>query len=142
MIAGIVNTLFLLYVVSKVVVIFWLCFAFIGLFLLLVRKNIKVFYASIPTVIIFVFILGFAVPVSVPVANDIVAKTPNCAYTLKSTSEDMAMFCQELVKQYYNRDGAVKDMFSSALNIDASNSWGTGIAIESENQGETYFKDK
>ena len=51
----------------------------------------------------------------------------------------MAMFCQELMRQYDNCDGAVKDMFSAAVNIDSVNSWGTGIAIESENQGETYW---
>ena len=139
LIAGIVNTLFLLHVISKVVVIFGLYFAFMGLFLFLARKNAKVFYASIPFIMILVFAFGFALPVSIPVTNDIVAKTPNCAYTLKSTSEDMAMFCQELMKQYDNRDGAVKDMFSAAVNIDSVNSWGTGIAIELENQGETYW---
>lgn len=139
MIAGIVNTLFLLYIVSKVVVFFGVYFAFMGLFLFLARKNTKVFYASMTFVMILIFVLGFAVPVSIPVTNDIVAKTPNCAYTLKSTSEDMAMFCQELMKQYRNCDGAVKDMFSAAVNIDTVNSWGTGIAIESENQGETYW---
>ena len=109
------------------------------LFLFLARNNTKVFYSSIPLMMIFVFTLGLTVPVSIPVTNDIAAKTPNCAYTLKSTSDDMALFCQELMKQYYNRDGAVKDMFSSAVNIDTVNSWGTGIAIESENQGETYW---
>lgn len=139
MTAGIVNTFFLLYTVSKVVVIFGVCFAFMGLFLFLARNITKVFYSSIPLMMIFVFTLGLTVPVSIPVTNDIAAKTPNCAYTLKSTSDDMALFCQELMKQYYNRDGAVKDMFSSAVNIDTVNSWGTGIAIESENQGETYW---
>lgn len=139
MIAGILNTLFLLHIVSKVVVIFGLCFAFMGLFLRLARKNIKVFYAGIPIVIVFAFVLGFAVPVSIPVTNDLVAKTPNCAYTLKSTSEDMAMFCQALMRQYRNRDGAVKDMFSTAVNIDTVNGWGAGIAIEYEKQGETYW---
>lgn len=139
LIAGIVNTLFLLYIMSKVVVIFGLYFALMGLFLFLARKNTKVFYASIPFVIILIFSFGFAVPVSVPVTNDIVAKTPNCAYTFKSTSEDMAVFCQELMEQYHNRDGAVKDMFSVAVNIDTVHSWGAGIAIESENQGATYW---
>ena len=139
LIAGIVNILLLLHIVSKVVVIFGLYFAFMGLFLFLSRKNAKVFYSSIPFITILVFAFGFALPVSIPVTNDIVAKTPNCAYTLKSTSEDMAMFCQELMKQYDNRDGAVKDMFSAAVNIDSVNSWGTGIAIELENQGETYW---
>ena len=138
-VAGIVDTLFLLFVVSKVVVIFWLCFAIMGAFLLLARKNTKVFYASIPIAVIFAFILGFAVPASIPVTNDIVAKAPNCAYTLKSTSEDMAIFCQELMEQYHNPGGAVKDMFSAAVKIDSVNSWGAGIAIESGNQGETYW---
>ena len=139
LIAGIVNTLFLLHIVSKVVVIFGLYFALMGFILFLVRKNTKVFYAMIPFAVIFVIAFGFIVPVSIPVTNDIVAKTPNCAYTLKSTSEDMAVFCQELMKQYHNHDGAVKELFSAAVKIDTENSWGTGIAIESENQGETYW---
>jgi len=139
MVAGIVNTLLLLFLLSKVVVIWGLCFALMGLFLFLVRKNKKAFYAGIPFMIFLAFISGFALPVSIPVTNDMVAKAPNCAYTLKSTSEDMAMFCQELMKQYHNCDGAVKDMFSAAVNIDAVNSWGTGIAIESQDQGETYW---
>ena len=139
LIAGIVNTLFLLHIVPKVVVFFGLYLAFMGLVLFLARKNTKVFYASMPLVMILIVVLGFAVPVSIPVTNDIVAKTPNSAYTLKSTSEDMALFCQELMKQYGNRDGDVEDMFSAAVNIDTVNSWGTGIGIECENQGETYW---
>ena len=118
LIAGIVNTLFLLHIVSKVVVIFGLYFALMGFILFLVRKNTKVFYAMIPFAVIFVIAFGFIVPVSIPVTNDIVAKTPNCAYTLKSTSEDMAVFCQELMKQYHNHDGAVKELFSAVVMID------------------------
>lgn len=139
-IAGTMNTLFLLFVfVSKVVVTFLVCFAFMGLSLLLTRKNAKIFYASIPIVITLILILGFTIPGSIPVANDILAKAPNCAYTLKSTSEDMAVFCRELMKQYHSGDGAVKDMFSAAVNIDTVNSWGLGIAIESGRKGETYW---
>ena len=139
MTAGIVNTLFLLAVVSKVVAAFLACFTVMELFLLLARKAAKVFYAGIPILMMSVFALGFAIPVSIPVTNDIVAKAPNCAYTLKSTSEDMAVFCQELMKQYYNCDGALKNMFSAAVDIDTANSWGAGIAIESESRGETYW---
>ena len=51
----------------------------------------------------------------------------------------MAVFCQELMKEYYRDDGAVKDIFSSAVNIDTVNSWGLGIAIEYESKGETYW---
>ncbi len=138
--AGIVNTLFLTFVfVSKVVVIWGICFAFMGLSLLLTRKSAKIYYASTPIVMALIMVLGFTIPASIPVTNDIVAKTPNCAYTLKSTSKDMALFCQELMKQYYSGDGAVKDMFSAAVNIDTVNSWGLGIAIECESKGKTYW---
>lgn len=51
----------------------------------------------------------------------------------------MAIFCQELMNQYYNEDGFAKDMFSAAVNLDANHGWGLGIAIESESKGETYW---
>lgn len=139
-IAGIVNILFLTFVfVSKVVAAFVICFAFMGLSLLFTRKSTKIFASCIPITIIFIMILGFTIPLSIPVTNDLMVKKPNCAYTLKSTSEDMAAFCQELMKQYYRDDGAVKDMFSDAVTIDTVNSWGLGIAIEYESKGETYW---
>jgi len=138
-IAGIVNTFFLFAFVSKIVFAFGVYFVFMGVSLLLTRKYTKIFYAIIPIEVILILGLGFAIPVSIPVTNDIIAKEPNCAYTLKSTSEDMAIFCQELIKEYYSSNGAIKEMFSDAVNIDAVNSWGLGIAIESESEGETYW---
>ena len=44
-------------------------------------------------------ILGFIFPISIPVTNDLIAKKPNCAYTFKSTSEDMSLFCKELMEK-------------------------------------------
>jgi len=138
-IAGIMNTFLLSVFVSKVVFAFGVCFVFMGVSLLLTRKYTKIFYSIVPIEAILILALGFAIPVSIPVTNDIVAKAPNCAYTLRSTSEDMAIFCQELIKEYDSNDGAVKEMFSASVNIDAVNSWGLGIAIESEDKGETYW---
>lgn len=137
--AGMINTLFLLFVVSKTVVIFESCFAWMGLLLWLTRKNTKLFYAVVPIMTALLLILGFAIPISVPVTNDIVARESNCAYTFKSTSEDMSLFCQELMRQYHSGDGAVKDMFSEAVAIDPANGWGLGIAIEAEREGKTYW---
>lgn len=137
--AGMINTLFLLFVVSKVVVIFESCFALMGLLLFLARKETKAFYAVVPFMTAFMFILGFTIPISMPVTNDIAAREPNCAYTFKSTCEDMSVFCQELMRQYHSGDGAVKDMFSDAVAIDAVNGWGLGLAIETEREGETYW---
>ncbi len=138
-IAGIVNMFFLFVLVSKVVFAFGICFVLMGVSLFIARKNTKIFYAIIPIEAILSLSLGFAIPVTIPVTNDIAAKAPNCAYTLKSTNEDMSIFCQELIEKYYSSDGVVKEMFSAAVNIDAVNSWGLGIAIESESEGETYW---
>lgn len=137
--AGMINTLFLLFVVSKVVVIFESCFALMGLLLFLARKKTKAFYAVVPVMTAFMLILGFTIPISMPVTNEVVDREPNCAYTFKSTCEDMSVFCQELMRQYHSGDGAVIDMFSVAVDIDGVNKWGLGIAIEAEKQGETYW---
>lgn len=137
--AGMINTLFLLFVVSKTAAIFESCFIWMGLLLWLTRKNTKFFFAVVPIMTALLLILGFAIPISVPVTNDIVARESNCAYTFKSTSEDMSLFCQELMRQYHSGDGAVKDMFSEAVAIDPANGWGLGIAIEAEREGKTYW---
>ena len=138
-IAVVVNISFLLVLVPKVVLTFGVCVVFMGVSLLLARNHTKIFYAVIPIEVMLMLVLGFAIPATVPVTNDIVAKEANCAYTLKSSNEDMAAFCSELTNEYYSGDGAVKEMFSAAVNIDDVNSWGLGIAIESESKGETYW---
>lgn len=139
MLAGMINTLFLLLVfVSKTVVFFGICFVGMALLLLLTRKTTKIFYAVIPSIIMAMLALGLIFPITIPVTNDLVAREPNCAYTFKSTSEDMSLFCAELMKQYDNGE-AVKDMFSAAVDIDSADKWGLGIAIEVENEGETYW---
>lgn len=138
-IAVVVNISFLLVLVSKVVITFGVCAVFMGVSLVLARNHTKIFYAVIPIEVILMLVLGFAIPATVPVTNDIVAKEANCAYTLKSSNEDMAAFCSELTNEYYSGDGAVKEMFSAAVNIDDVNSWGLGIAIESDSKGETYW---
>lgn len=138
-IAVVVNISFLLVLVSKVVLAFGVCVVFMGVSLLLTRKHKKIFFAVIPIEVMLMLVLGFAIPTTVPVTNDIVAKEANCAYTLKSTSEDMSVFCRELTNEYYSGDGIIKEMFSAAVNIDDVNSWGLGIAIESESKGETYW---
>ena len=43
------------------------------------------------------------------------------------------------MKKYNAGDDTIKDMFLPAVNIDDKNSWGLGIAIESENRGKTYW---
>lgn len=131
--ASIINILFLMLIfVSKVTVAFIIYLALLGVILLVTRRKSFLFCFSMPVLTIVILILGLTVPVSVPVANDLVARESNCAYTLKSTSEDMAVFCGELM--------GMKEMFVPAVSIDDVNSWGLGIAIEeTESSGTTYW---
>ena len=139
-IASVANVAFLLFVfVSKVVIVFFAYLLILGLVLLFTRKNNKIFYASMPVITAIILILGFAIPAHIPVTNDLIAKEANCAYTLKSTSEDMTLFCGELVWQYNDGNEIMQEMFTRTVDIDDVNSWGLGIAIESRNGGETYW---
>ena len=138
--AGLLNNLFMLFVlVSKVAFIFWIYFVVVGLIMIFSRKKRGVYYSSMPVVTILVLILGFTVPVCAPATNDIVPRKANSAYTLRSTAKDMSLFCNELMKQYNDGDDLLKDMFLPTVNIDDKNTWGLGIAIESENRGKTYW---
>ena len=138
--ASLLNTLFMLFVlVSKVAFIFWIYFVVVGVIMIFSRKKRGVYYSSMPVVTILVLILGFTVPVCAPATNDIVPRKANSAYTLRSTAKDMSLFCNELMKQYNDGDDSLKDMFLPAVNIDDKNSWGLGIAIESESRGKTYW---
>jgi CubicO group peptidase (beta-lactamase class C family) len=138
--AGLLNTAFMLFVlVSKVAFIFWIYFVLIGILLILVRKRNVLFFSVMPVLTILILIIGFTVPISVPSTNDIIPRKANSAYTLRSSSKDMALFCNELMKTFNNGDDEIKEMFSTAINIDEKNAWGLGIAIESEKSGETYW---
>lgn len=139
-VAALLNTLFMLFVlVSKVAFIFWIYFVFVGMIMFFSRKKKGLYFSCMPVVTILILILGFTVPICVPATNDIIPRKANSAYTLRSTAKDMSLFCNELMRQYNNGDDTLKGMFLSAVTIDDKNSWGLGIAIESESKGKTYW---
>ena len=139
-IAALLNTVFMLFVlVSKVAFIFWIYFVFVGMIMIFFRKKKGLYFSCMPVLTILVLILGFTVPICVPATNDIIPRKANSAYTLRSTAKDMSLFCNELMTQYNNGDDALKGMFLSAVTIDDKNSWGLGIAIESESKDKTYW---
>jgi CubicO group peptidase (beta-lactamase class C family) len=139
-IAGLLNTAFMLFVlVSKVTFIFWIYFVLTGILLILVRKKSGLYFSAMPVLTILILIIGFTVPISIPSTNDIIPRKANSAYTLRSTSKDMSLFCNELMKQFNDDRDEYEEMFLPAINIDEKNDWGLGIAIESENIGETYW---
>lgn len=139
--AGITNSVFLLFFfMSKVFILFLIVFTVMGLMLILTRNNKKLFYICAPAFMALTLILGFTLPVSIPVTNDLIAKKANCAYSFKSTPEDMALFCNGLLESYNDPDDICKKMFDPAVTIDEKNMWGLGIAIEYEAEdGATYW---
>lgn len=140
LIGSIINILFLLFIfVSKVLIIFLVYLAAAVLVLLFTVKNNKMFYMTVPVLTVIVLLVSFIIPITIPVINDVIDKNPNCAYSLKSTSQDMALFCDRLMLEYNNESSAVKGMFEPAVRIDNENSWGLGIAVETGSQGTTFW---
>jgi len=137
--AGIINVIALLLIMSKVLVLFIIFFAIMGIALLITKKKAKIFYACVPVIAVLIFILGFTVKVRIPVTNELVSKGPNCAYSLKSTAKDMSRFCNELMKKQKSSDNIFAQIFTPAVKIDEKNSWGSGIAIETSSQSETTY---
>lgn len=137
--AGIINVIALLLIMSKVLVLFIIFFAVMGIALLITKKKAKIFYASVPVIAVAIFILGFTVKVRVPITKELVSKGPNCAYSLKSTAKDMSRFCNELIKKQKSSENVFAQMFTPSIKIDEKNSWGLGIAIEAASQSETTY---
>ncbi|MBR3637979.1 MAG: serine hydrolase [Lachnospiraceae bacterium] len=137
--AGIINTTAILFILSKAAVPFFIYFAAAGLILFLTRKKNVLYYSVMPALTVLILILGFTLPGSLPVTNDLTARKTNCAYSLKSTGNDMGLFCAELMNEYADENSAVHDMFSPVVTVDDSLSWGLGIAIESDEGKETYW---
>ncbi len=138
--AGIINVIALLLIMSKVLVMFVICFAIMGIALLITRKKTKIFNACVPVIAVVILILGFTLKVRIPVTNELVSKGPNCAYSLKSTAKDMSLFCNELMKKQKSSESVFAQMFAPAVKIDEKNSWGLGIAIEASGKsGTTYW---
>ena len=106
-----------------------------GIILFVTRKKNVLFYTIAPALLLLLLILGFLIPASVPVTNDLVYGKANVAYSFRSTGKDMALFCAELMKKAEEENGAFVEMFYPNVCIDDQNAWGLGIAIE-------YTKDK
>lgn len=137
--AGVINALFLLFFfISKVLLLFVACFVIMAASLCITRKT-RLMYFSVPVLTCLILASGFVIPVSIPVTNDITAKDANCAYTFKSTSEDMSLFCCELMNRAKTQDDFYNVMFEPAVTINETNSWGLGIAIENTNGSATTY---
>lgn len=134
--SGVINIAFLMFLMSKLVVMFVL-FISMGLgILFLTRRTQKMYYAAFPIFTSIIVALGLTLPASLPVTRDLIQKDPNCAYSLKTTAKDMALFVDELLIQSKNYSSP---MFTPQIVIDKDNGWGLGIAIEKSEDEITYW---
>ena len=136
--SGMINIAALLFILSKVTVVFVIYLAAAAALLFLTRKKNRLFYTVVPVLTVVILAAGFTVKGSLPVTDDLVRKEANCAYSLRSTSRDMALFCSELMRQYSLDSGAASQMLADTVTIDETNSWGLGIAVE-YGQQTTYW---
>ena len=140
--AGILNTLVLFIVLpnlSKVYYIFLICFILMGIILFATRKKRVLYYSLAPVFLLLVIILGFTIPVTIPVTNDLVKSKANVAYSFRSTGKDMSLFCNDLMSKTAEEKGAFAEMFDPNVSIDDKNAWGLGIAIEYTGEADAMY---
>ncbi len=132
-----VELLLIYFIVPRVILVVFI-YEIIGIIVLLAsRKSIK-YYAYI-LYIVCVLVFGMIMPVSLPLGPSFVSQEPNAAFTLKTTSYDMALFANELLKICKSDADIKREMFHPQIQIDDINSWGLGIAIEEEDNSVTYW---
>jgi CubicO group peptidase (beta-lactamase class C family) len=117
-----------------------LVFGAVGFAILWVtRKYKKLFCTAFIAFIALGAALGLLLPVSLPVGPEFWARKPNAAYSLKSTSEDIAVFSEAMLSMYQSDELIMKEMFRPQIRIDDHNSWGLGFAIEEADGVTTYW---
>ncbi len=131
--------LYPLAVLSKVVAVFAVYAIIAAAILFLSRNKRKLTFVGFFGYTALFIVLGVGLNTPIPVTGDLVPGEANAAYSMKSTGNDMAAFCDALLDDYNDGDSMIKDMFQPEVVIDGQNSWGLGLAIEDTPQGLTYW---
>jgi CubicO group peptidase (beta-lactamase class C family) len=135
---GMLFELLLIYLIAPRLILITLLYEIIGIIVLLTsRKSVK--YYTYILYVVCVLIFGIIIPVSLPLGPVLVSQKPNAAYTLRTTSYDMALFGNALLKLYKSETDIKREMFNPQIQLDDMNSWGLGIAIENEDTSVTYW---
>ena len=100
---GMLVELALIYFIVPRLILITLLYEIIELIVLLAsRKRVK--YYTYILYVLCVLVFGMIIPVSLPLGPVFVSQEPNAAYTLRTTSYDMALFANELLKIYNSED--------------------------------------
>ena len=139
---GFLFTLVLLVIIGSVIsrmILPLLLFGAIGFLILwFTRKSQKLYCAIFSGYIALCLVLGFVFPISLPVGT-ILFQSPNAAYSLKSTSVDIAIFANRLLSVYRDDTSVIRQMFDEQIAVNNNNRWGLGVAIEVVDGIATYW---
>lgn len=137
---GFVIELVLLGLVLPRFIIPAIIFGIVGLLVLIVsRMSKRLKYVAFISYVLALGILGNVLPITLPIGPALIAKEPNAAYSLITSTKDLTLFAEELLDIYNNGTDTMKEMFCPQIEIDGSNSWGAGIAIENIGDEVTYW---
>lgn len=110
-----------------------------GLLLWITRKGKRISYAAFLSYIALAAVLGIALPVTLPVGPQLIDREENAAYTLKTTSGDMAAFLDTLLSLSHEEGDVKHAIFDSQIEIDSMSGWGLGLAIDQFNGANVYW---
>jgi CubicO group peptidase (beta-lactamase class C family) len=139
-ITGFAADLILLIFIMPRLIIPALILGFVGFLILCIfrkRKSLSLFVFS--GFILVVATVGLALPLSLPIGPEIPEKPQSSAYSLKTTSHDLALFANELIKIYQNDTEIMNEITKPQVEISESNSWGAGLGIETHGENFTLW---
>ena len=132
-VVGFIADVLLLAIVLPRLMIPALVFGGVGLFVLwATRKSKRLFYVIFSAYMIISAVSGLLSPSALPIGAELFKREANAAYSLKTTSQDMACFIREMAEKQ-------PEMLDQQVSIDETNAWGLGVAIENVNGVTTYW---
>ena len=96
------------------------------------KKSKRLFYIFFSAYILISAAIGLLSPFTLPAGPELFAREANAAYSLKTTSQDMALFVMDVAANQ-------PEMMDLQVQIDETNGWGMGLAIENTNGAITYW---
>jgi CubicO group peptidase (beta-lactamase class C family) len=130
-VTGFIADMFLLIFIMPRLLIPALIIGAVGVSILfLIRKKRALSLLVFGGFIIFLTVPGLALPQSLPIGHEIPEKPQSAAYSLKTTSYDLALFSQEIIDIYQNDTEIMNEITKPQIEISEFNSWGAGLGIE------------
>lgn len=136
--ATILNTVFLLFIMSKLLLAF-IIFVIAEIILLIVFRKGKGFYISFFALLFTLIVICVSTSYSMPVPQNLVHQPVNCSSSLKTSARDMVSFLSGLLEESKEPNTIFQMMMSENIKIDSNYAWGLGFCIKRTQEGNICF---